>query len=368
MGHSAIDCYNHMNHVYEGRIPPQRLFAMISTSASFGSPNWLTNTGVNAHVTPDNGNLVHLVITMVKIPSVVSPLRVSTSLSDSAGLNILWINANTSHPTPTEPSSQSISQATSPSSSNSPLPHSSPSPINYPLSHTSASLSSSTPSISNTNSPSLNLAPTNSNNNTIPKSLFSPTLTPSMPCGIITLDALYSHPMANKDSRWRQAVGDEFNALQRVGTWELVPPHPSYNVLPNKWVYRIKQKADGSIECYKANGFHQQPDLDFGETFSPVEDVYMRQPIGFVDPQYPTFYLAITCLDISFVVNQGTTIHGLLYSSGSMELPAFSNADYAGDLDDRRSTGGSCIFIEPNLISWSSKKKKRVSRSSTEVE
>ena len=93
-------------------------------------------------------------------------------------------------------------------------------------------------------------------------------------------------------------------------------------------MYRIKQKADGSIERYKArlvaNGFHQQPGLDFGETFSPVvnhntnsvilaisvtnswpirqldvqnaflhgylqEDVYMCQPIGFVDPQYPTF-------------------------------------------------------------------------------
>ncbi|KAK9209574.1 hypothetical protein WN944_001941 [Citrus x changshan-huyou] len=59
MGHSAIDCYNRMNHAYEGHIPPQRLSAMISTSTSFGSPNWLTDTGANAHITPDNGNLMH---------------------------------------------------------------------------------------------------------------------------------------------------------------------------------------------------------------------------------------------------------------------------------------------------------------------
>ncbi|KAK9196353.1 hypothetical protein WN943_004481 [Citrus x changshan-huyou] len=59
MGHSAIDCYNRMNHAYEGRIPPQRLSAMISTSPSFDSPNWLTDTGANAHITPDNGNLMH---------------------------------------------------------------------------------------------------------------------------------------------------------------------------------------------------------------------------------------------------------------------------------------------------------------------
>ena len=51
-----------------------------------------------------------------------------------------------------------------------------------------------------------------------------------------------------------------------------------------------------------------------------------------------------------------------------MELQAFSDADYAGDPDDCRSTRGSCIFIGPNLISWSSKKQKGVSCSSTEAE
>ncbi|KAK0596968.1 hypothetical protein LWI29_020579 [Acer saccharum] len=59
MGHSAIDCYNHMNHAYEGRIPTQRLSAMISTSAPFGSQSWLTDTGANAHITTDDGNLLN---------------------------------------------------------------------------------------------------------------------------------------------------------------------------------------------------------------------------------------------------------------------------------------------------------------------
>jgi hypothetical protein len=39
-------------------------------------------------------------------------------------------------------------------------------------------------------------------------------------------------------------------------------------------VFRIKRLADGSIECYKARlvakGFHQQPKIDYGETYSPV--------------------------------------------------------------------------------------------------
>jgi len=39
-------------------------------------------------------------------------------------------------------------------------------------------------------------------------------------------------------------------------------------------VFRIKRKADGSIERYKARlvakGFHQQPRIDFSEAYSPV--------------------------------------------------------------------------------------------------
>ena len=67
---------------------------------------------------------------------------------------------------------------------------------------------------------------------------------------------------------------EEYEALLRNDTWELVPPDPVHNLVGSKWVYRIKRNADGSVKRFKARsvakGFHQRPGIDFHETFSPV--------------------------------------------------------------------------------------------------
>ena len=64
-----------------------------------------------------------------------------------------------------------------------------------------------------------------------------------------------------------------------------------------------------------------------------------------------------------------TVSHGLhLRASSSGLLSAFSDADWAGDPDDRRSMGGYAVFYGPNLIAWSARKQATVSRSSTEAE
>jgi len=83
-----------------------------------------------------------------------------------------------------------------------------------------------------------------------------------------------SSAQALKDPKWRQAMSDEFNALIRNGTWQLIPTNSSQNVVGCKWIFRTKRHSDGSIDRYKARlvakGFHQRPRFDYYDTFSPI--------------------------------------------------------------------------------------------------
>ncbi|KAL6347051.1 hypothetical protein AAG906_012302 [Vitis piasezkii] len=104
-------------------------------------------------------------------------------------------------------------------------------------------------------------------------------------------------------------------------------------------------------------------------------------------------YLTLTRPYISFVVNKACQFmsspsnthwlavkHILLYLKGTasygfsmqpfsvLDIQAYTDVDWASCLNDRRNTSGYCIFIGPNLVSWSSTKQKIVSRSSAEFE
>ena len=66
---------------------------------------------------------------------------------------------------------------------------------------------------------------------------------------------------------------------------------------------------------------------------------------------------------------RGTVDYGLtLYRSPAAELVVYTDADWAGCPDTRRSTSGYAVFLGGNLVSWSSKRQPVVSRSSAEAE
>ncbi|XP_074313420.1 uncharacterized protein LOC141648591 [Silene latifolia] len=131
---------------------------------------------------------------------------------------------------------------------------------------------------------------------------------------------------ALKDTNWKMAMDDEFNALISNKTWELVPRPTNVNVIRSMWIFRHKFQSNGSFERHKArlvgDGKTQRVGIDCGETFSPVvkpatirtvlslalasqwsihqldvknaflhddlsETVYMHQPMGYRDSRFP---------------------------------------------------------------------------------
>uniref|UniRef100_A0ACD5XT30 Uncharacterized protein n=1 Tax=Avena sativa TaxID=4498 RepID=A0ACD5XT30_AVESA len=147
-------------------------------------------------------------------------------------------------------------------------------------------------------------------------------------CLSATCDEPANLQLALADPHWKHAMDEEFEALIKNQTWRLVPPHGGQNLIDCRWVYKIKRKADGSIDRYKARlvakGFKQRYGIDYEDTFSPVvkiatvrlvltiavsrgwslrqldvknaflhgvleEEVYMRQPPGYEDRKKPDF-------------------------------------------------------------------------------
>jgi hypothetical protein len=74
--------------------------------------------------------------------------------------------------------------------------------------------------------------------------------------------------------RWREAMDLELANLAKYGVFELAPRPKDFRPVPSKWVYKLKNYPDGSIDKFRARivakGFKQRKGHDYDETFSPV--------------------------------------------------------------------------------------------------
>ena len=91
---------------------------------------------------------------------------------------------------------------------------------------------------------------------------------------IKTTDFKYIIGVDEHDKSKKLREKKKLNSLIKNMTWHLVPSPAHGKVIGCKWVYKLKLKADGSIDRYKAclvaKGYHQTAGLDFLKTFSPV--------------------------------------------------------------------------------------------------
>ena len=61
---------------------------------------------------------------------------------------------------------------------------------------------------------------------------------------------------------------------------------------------------------------------------------------------------------------KGIEYYGLQYEKGgNFELKAFTDVDWEGSIDDRKSTSGGALFTRKRLVSWTSKKQNCISQS-----
>jgi hypothetical protein len=66
--------------------------------------------------------------------------------------------------------------------------------------------------------------------------------------------AFFATPSSHRDAldepTWRVAMTYEFDVLQRTNTWVLVPRPSRVNIVGNKWIFKTKQRPDGSVDKY----------------------------------------------------------------------------------------------------------------------
>ena len=77
-----------------------------------------------------------------------------------------------------------------------------------------------------------------------------------------------------QEPTWVDAMVEEHVSIVINSAWEIVLRLMGKSIVGSRWIYMVKQAADGSVKNYKARfvarGFSRIEGIDYEETFAPV--------------------------------------------------------------------------------------------------
>ncbi|KAL0322252.1 UNVERIFIED_CONTAM: Retrovirus-related Pol polyprotein from transposon TNT 1-94 [Sesamum calycinum] len=236
-----------------------------------------------------------------------------------------------------------------------------------------------------------------------------------------------------------EAINDEMDSIMGNNTWVLADLPPGCKLLGCKWIFKKKIKGDGTIKKFKAilviQGFRQRPGIDYFDTYVPIahrstirllialasihnlvihqmdvkttflngdldEEVYMKQPEGFIMPgnEHKQVDLAKEFLSSRFSMKDIGEADGILavfqleyskvigclmyamtstrpdiaYAMGKLRFPSilegYSDASWITNVEDHSSTSGWVFLLGGGAISSASKKQTCITNSTMEFE
>eukprot|EP00253_Pinus_taeda_P015455 PITA_15455 len=154
-----------------------------------------------------------------------------------------------------------------------------------------------------------------------------------------------------------------------------------------KYVVKILERF-GMVECKPVTTLME---LDFKKLSGSVVELVLRNSTEYRQLVGAFMFLVNSHLDICFVVNtwsqhmvephhihwigaknllrylRGTITYGLRYIIGDVRLLGHTDADWAGNVEDRKSTFGCFFSLVSTSISWMSRKQKSVALSTPEA-
>ncbi|GJZ31040.1 hypothetical protein Tco_0576087 [Tanacetum coccineum] len=150
----------------------------------------------------------------------------------------------------------------------------------------------------------------------------------------------YSYKEALTKSCWIESMQKELNEFELLEVWELVPHSDRVMIITLRWIYKVKLDELGvDTLVVKKSKLDEDP---HGKAVYPTHYHRMISTLMYLTSSRPDLVLAM-CM-------------------------SFADADHAGCQDTRKSTSGSLQLLGDKLVSWSSKKHKSTTISSTEAE